>query len=120
MCAGIRERHRANALSRRQCKRGHADERAAGEPVIDPRSVLDMQTGIRESCAFCGSRDVAWTHPLAENLVAYRAYGKGHTLPSSWALCDRCEMIYASGDDDAAVDVMRSSAWAWVGRRRHR
>ncbi len=55
-----------------------------------------------------------WAHPLADDLVAYREYGKGHTLPTSWALCDRCETIYTSGDDDAAVEVMRSSAWSWV------
>ena len=72
-------------------------------------------TGIGQSCAFCGSRDVVWNHPLAEDLVAYREYGKGHTLPSSWALCERCEEIYSTADDDAAVQVMRSSAWAWVG-----
>ena len=73
-----------------------------------------MGTGIDQSCAFCGSRDVVWAHPLAEELVAYREYGKGHTLPTLWALCDRCEVIYASGDDDAAVEVMRSSGWSWV------
>ena len=73
-----------------------------------------MGTGIGRSCAFCGSRDVVWSHRLAEDLVAYREYGKAHTLPASWALCDRCEGLYASGDDDAAVEVMRSSGWSWV------
>jgi hypothetical protein len=67
-----------------------------------------------QSCAFCG-HEVAWVHPLASDLVAYREYGKGHTLPTFWALCDRCEGIYASGDVDAAVEVMRASdAWSWV------
>jgi hypothetical protein len=74
-----------------------------------------MGTGIGQSCAFCGSPDVVWNHPLAEDLVAYREYGKGHTLPTSWALCERCEEIYSTVGDDAAVQVMRSSAWAWVG-----
>jgi len=55
-----------------------------------------------------------WAHSLAADLVAYRQYGKGHTLPTFWTLCDRCEGIYASGDDDAAVEVMRTSAWSWV------
>lgn len=62
-----------------------------------------------QSCAFCGSSDVVWVHPLAGDLVRYRQYGKGHTLPSFWALCDRCELVYASGDAEAAVEVMRSS-----------
>ena len=70
--------------------------------------------GRGQSCAFCG-REVAWVHPLASDLVAYREYGKGHTLPTFWALCDRCEGIYSSGDVDAAVEVMRSSdVWSWV------
>jgi hypothetical protein len=73
-----------------------------------------MSNGIGQSCAFCGSRDVVWAHPLAEELVAYREYGKGHTMPTLWALCDGCEEIYASGDDDKAVTLMRSSAWSWV------
>lgn len=71
--------------------------------------------GRGESCAICGTHDVAWVHPLASDLVTYRQYGKGHTLPTFWALCDRCEEIYASGETAAAVDVMRSSdAWSWV------
>jgi hypothetical protein len=71
--------------------------------------------GRGQSCAFCGFETVAWVHPLAVDLVAYREYGKGHTLPTFWALCDRCEEIHASGNADAAVDVMRSSdGWSWV------
>ena len=72
-------------------------------------------SGRDQSCAFCGATDVTWVHPLADHLVGYSEYGKGHTLPSFWALCDRCEGIYAAGDEDAAVAVMRSSdVWAWV------
>jgi hypothetical protein len=67
-----------------------------------------------QGCAFCGSSDAVWIHPLAAGLVTYREYGKGYTLPSWWALCQRCEDLYSSGDDDAAVAVMRSSAWDWV------
>ncbi len=71
--------------------------------------------GRGQSCVFCGTQDVAWVHPLASDLVAYREYGKGHTLPTFWAFCDRCEGIYASGDVEAAVEVMRSSdGWSWV------
>jgi hypothetical protein len=76
--------------------------------------VSSIGTGVGQVCAFCSTGDVVWAHALAEDLVAYREYGKGHTLPTSWALCDRCEAIYDSGDDDATVEVMRSSAWSWV------
>jgi hypothetical protein len=77
--------------------------------------VASFGNGIGQSCAFCGSLDVVWVHPLDEDLVAYREHGKGHTLPTSWALCDPCEGIYASGDDDAAVEMRRSSpGWSEV------
>src|SRR4051794_37621684 len=95
--------------------RAHADVRAGAQPGVYAASVSIMGTGIGQSCAFCGSPDVVWSHPLAEDPVAYREYGKGHKLPSSWALCERCEEIYSNADDDAAVRGMRSSAWAWVG-----
>lgn len=72
-------------------------------------------TGRGQSCAFCGGPHVAWVHPLASDLVAYQEYGKGHTLPTFWALCERCEGVYASGSSEAAVEVMRSSdGWSGV------
>jgi len=64
---------------------------------------------VGQSCALCGTRGVTWVHPLHPDRVAYRQYGKGHTLPTFWALCDRCEQVYASGDDDAAIALMRAS-----------
>lgn len=77
----------------------------------DPTGWVDgaPTNGIGQSCVLCGTRKVTWVHPLARNLVTYRVAGKGHTLPGFWPLCDRCEAIYTSGDDDAAVEVMRSS-----------
>lgn len=80
-----------------------------GWPDGTPRS------GIGQSCAFCGTHDVAWVHPLAHDLLAYRVHGTDYTLPTFWALCDRCEGVYASGDDDAAVELMRSAGdWSTV------
>jgi hypothetical protein len=81
----------------------------------DPPGWVDgaPMSGIGQSCVFCGTRDVAWVHPLARDRLAHREYGKGHTLPTFWALCDRCEEVYASGDDDAAVEVVRSN-WSCV------
>lgn len=74
-------------------------------------------TGRDQSCAFCGDPHVAWVHPLSPDRVTYEEYGKGHTLPRFWTLCDRCEGIYRSSDEDSAVEVMRTSiasTWAWV------
>ncbi len=45
-------------------------------------------------------------HPLDPHLVGYRVYGKGHTLPSFWAVCDACEQRYQAGDDEALVQAM--------------
>ena len=100
---------------------GPDDEFTFGEarrlPSPDPQGWVDGSptSGRGQSCAICGSDEVTWVHPLASDLVAYRQYGKGHTVPTFWALCDRCEGIYASGDADAAVELMRSSdVWSWV------
>jgi hypothetical protein len=72
-------------------------------------------SGRDQHCAFCGSSDVKWIHPLAADRVRYREYGKGHTLPTFWTLCDRCEDLYAAGDDQAAIEVMRTSPlWNWA------
>ena len=88
-----------------------------GSPSPDPPDWVNGRptSAIDQSCAFCGTDDVAWVHPLARDLLTYRELGKEHTLPTFWSLCERCEEIYASADDDAAVEVMRSSSsWAWV------
>jgi hypothetical protein len=42
-------------------------------------------------------------------LVEYREFGKGHTLPHFWTLCDPCELPHRSGDEDAMVDVLLGS-----------
>src|SRR4051794_495983 len=82
-----------------------------GKSRPDPPGWADgaPTSGIGQSCAFCSTRDVTWVHPLTRNRVTVQVYGAEHTLPGFWALCDRCEEIYASGDDDAAIEIMRSS-----------
>jgi hypothetical protein len=67
-----------------------------------------------QSCAFCWSTEVPWIHPLDTELVSYRQFGKGHTLPHFWTLCDPCELLYRSGDDGAIVDVILGSE-RWRG-----
>ena len=76
----------------------------------DEGSIDGLPTGPEDqSCAFCRFDDVAWVHPLDPALVSYRVYGKGHTLPTFWCLCDDCEQVYATGDDEAALARMRRS-----------
>jgi hypothetical protein len=68
---------------------------------------------VGQTCAFCSSGAVRWVHALDPNLVRYRVYGKGHTLPTFWTLCDRCEQLYIAGDSASAVAVMMSTdEWA--------
>lgn len=92
---------------------GYSSLRPASE---DPPGWIDGAPTSRrgQSCAFCTSSDVAWVHPLGGDLVQYEVYGKGHTLPTFWALCDRCEEVYASDDAEAALAVMLSGGWSWV------
>ncbi len=82
----------------------------------DPPDWVDgaPTSGVDQSCAFCGTREVVWVHALARDRLTYRRFGKSSTLPTFWSLCDPCEQVYASGDDDAAVEVMRSWDGSWV------
>ena len=58
--------------------------------------------------------DGTWVHPLDPDLVRYREYGKGRTLPGFWALCQRCEELYTGGQDDNLVEIMKSApGWLW-------
>lgn len=60
-------------------------------------------------CSFCGEPSAVWLHPLDPERTGFLVYGKGHTLPTFWMLCDRCETVYRSGNDDDAVAIMRAS-----------
>jgi hypothetical protein len=62
-------------------------------------------SSVDQTCAFCGSTDVPWLHPLDMELVTFRKFGKGHTLPHFWTLCDRCEQLYRAGDEEAILRV---------------
>jgi hypothetical protein len=79
-----------------------------GPPEHPPGWVDGVPTSGRgQSCVFCGGPRVAWVHPLNSGLVQYQAYGKGHTLPTFWTLCERCESVYRAGDDEVAVELMK-------------
>ena len=63
-------------------------------------------SGVGQSCALCAAAEVRWVHGLDPTRVRYRVYGKGHTLPSFWMLCARCERLYAAADYPALITVM--------------
>ena len=83
--------------------------------MTDPGRPIELPTnGKDQSCSFCGGADVRWVHPLDQGAVRYRLFGKGHTLPHFWTVCDRCERLHRSGDEDALVEVMVDSD-QWPG-----
>lgn len=87
-------------------------ERARDEPpgYEDPQLGWLPTTARDQSCSLCGDESVVWLHPLASDKVQYREYGKGHTLPTFWTLCERCESFYTAGADDKLVDLMQRAA----------
>ena len=94
----------------------HGHQGGPSEPRWEPAGWVDgaPTSGRDQSCAFCESPVVRWVHPLAADLVTYRVYGKGHTLPTFWALCERCESLYVAGDDPSLLRLMvASDAWQW-------
>ncbi|MDQ1554740.1 MAG: hypothetical protein QOK46_1818 [Microbacteriaceae bacterium] len=85
-------------------------------PSVDPPGWVDgaPTSGHDQSCALCGSAEVALVHPLEASLVTHRQYGKGHRLPTFWALCQSCEDLYQDRADVQIVEIMKSSAgWFW-------
>ena len=85
-----------------------------GDADEDSRGWLPS-TSQDQSCAFCGAVNVLWVHPLALDRVRYRRYGKGHTLPGFWTVCDGCERLVAAGADHELLTVMKGSdGWLWT------
>jgi hypothetical protein len=84
-------------------------------PPKDPPGWVDgaPTSGERQHCALCRSPSVTWVHPLNPDLVTYREYGKGHTLPTYWCLCGRCEDLYQAGAEAELVAIMQD-AWQEV------
>jgi hypothetical protein len=59
-----------------------------------------------QSCAFCGASRPLFVHRLDPAHIEFRVYGKGRTLPTSWAACARCEALVSNGDDPALLRLM--------------
>jgi hypothetical protein len=66
-------------------------------------------SGVGQSCALCGANTAQWLHALNPSLVQYRVYGKGHTLPTFWTLCQRCERYYQAGNHEVLIGLMRNA-----------
>ena len=59
-----------------------------------------------QGCAFCGASRPHFVHALDQARVRFRLYGKGYTLPTFWATCERCERLVVAGDDGVLVGLM--------------
>jgi len=92
-------------------------EEFAQRPGLDAGWLGSLPTsGAGQRCAFCDSSPVRWIQALDPALVQYRVYGKGHTLPTFWTLCDRCEQLYQAGDEETVVSVMLANSTQWSFR----
>lgn len=82
---------------------------------VDPEHGWLPTTPRDQSCAICSNRDVIWLHPLAADSIRFRVYGKTHTLPTFWTLCDSCENLYVAGKDEMLVQRMSRihGHWFW-------
>lgn len=74
-------------------------------------NAFDEQTGLPttnrdQSCAFCGRPQPRFAHRLDPRRVQFRIYDKGRTLPTFWTVCDSCEELVASGNDEALLRLM--------------
>jgi hypothetical protein len=90
--------------------------RVRAQKLPEPKGWIDggPMSARDHSCALCGAAIVEWVHPLAAEHVRFARYGKGATWASYCTLCDPCEHIYASGDDEAVVELMKASdRWLW-------
>jgi hypothetical protein len=87
----------------------------AGELVDDDEEAFweaMPTTSTDQHCAVCRAPQPGWLHPLDGDKAAYRAWGKGYTLPMFWCLCERCEDLYQRGNDEELVQVRAASARA--------
>jgi hypothetical protein len=85
-------------------------------PPEDPPDWVDgAPTSSRDqTCAICGLSEVTWVHPLTPELIEYRVYGKGHTLPTFWCLCQRCEVLHRAGAEPDLIEIMKfAPGWYW-------
>jgi hypothetical protein len=85
--------------------------RVRAQKLPEPQGWIDgaPTSAFDHSCAMCGAAIVEWVHPLAAEHVRFVRYGKDATWASYCTLCDPCERIYASGDDEAVVELMKAS-----------
>ena len=59
-----------------------------------------------QSCAFCGVGRPTFLHRLDPTHAHFLVYDKGHTLPTFWAACARCDALVSAGEDAALLGLM--------------
>jgi hypothetical protein len=93
---------------------GNADEGQQSDESLSSDASPGQGSG--QTCAFCGGRQVVWVHPLATDRVLFRRFGKDEAVSSFWGMCEPCEQLYQSGQDDELIALMKSAgAWVWQG-----
>lgn len=69
---------------------------------------LGLPTSNRDQlCASRGAGRPTFAHRLNPAKVQFRSYGKGHTLPTFWPVCEGCEDLVARQDDEVLLRRMR-------------
>jgi hypothetical protein len=73
---------------------------------------FNEQTGVPttnrdQSCAFCGASRPQFVHRFHLSSIRFRVYGKGWTLPTFWAVCQRCQELVDKGTDEELLQLMR-------------
>lgn len=69
---------------------------------MDRHAASGLYEGSPE-CDLCEERPAVWTHTLDLRRATFRTYGREHVWASRVALCERCEGLYAAGDDEGVV-----------------
>lgn len=85
----------------------NADEpiRWAGETWANAPS-----TGAGQRCGFCDSDAVAWVHMLDQDKVWHEAWGENYSLSDFFVFCDRCEVVFQTGDVESMVKLINPEA----------
>lgn len=78
----------------------------------------DLPTSKDWSCFGCDGPAV-WLHVHRLSLISFRKWGKGHTIRQCNFLCDDCEQLYASGQDQVLVDRYLAKLYGQHGLDRH-
>lgn len=54
-------------------------------------------------CVICENDEAEWIHGLDASKVTFRLHGKAYIWADRVRFCDRCQWLYAAGDDETLV-----------------